>query len=193
MVHASSVSAVRPTGVLARRPSPIIDWSRNNAFSTRACCWSRDVCFHRHRPILFPVLIVRSRTLGRGPRGDTLAVLAGGITPVAPRPRGASRLARARVWRRRPAPSPGVPRSLAGSYLLARARAAANRRAVGVRPPPPPAALTRCRVARGGGARRYAGRQVRPCGAAGGLAPPAPAAPDRRPAGPRRRAVPAHE
>ncbi len=68
-MHASSVSVVRPTGILARRPSPIIDWSRNNAFSTRACCWSRDVCVHRHRPMLFPVLIVRSRTLGRGPRG----------------------------------------------------------------------------------------------------------------------------
>ena len=74
----------------------------------------------------------------------------------------------------------------------------------GVRPLPPPAtrrgrgaggpcALRRCRVVRGGGVMRCAGRRVRPGEAAGGLAPPAPAAPDRRPAGPRRRAVPARE
>ena len=71
----------------------------------------------------------------------------------------------------------------------------------GVRPLPPPAtrrcrgpcALTRCRVVRGGGVMRCAGRRVWPGEAAGGLAPPAPAAPDRRPAGPRRRAVPARE
>ena len=72
----------------------------------------------------------------------------------------------------------------------------------GVRPLPPPATrrcrggpctLTRCRVVRGGGVMRCAGRRDRPRGAAGGLAPPAPAAPDRRPAGPRRRAVPARE
>ena len=56
-----------------------------------------------------------------------------------------------------------------------------------------PCALTRCRVVRGGGVMRCAGRRGRPCGAADGLEPPAPAAPDRRPAGLRRRAVPAHE
>ena len=84
MLHASSVSAVRPPGVLARRPSPIIDVYRKHAFSTRACCWSRDVFFHRHRPMLFTALIVRSRTRDRGPRGDTRAVLAGGTTTVAP-------------------------------------------------------------------------------------------------------------
>ena len=39
MLHASSVSAVRPPGVLVRRPSPIIAWYRKNAFSTRASCW----------------------------------------------------------------------------------------------------------------------------------------------------------
>ena len=39
MLHVSSVSAVRPPGVLARRPSPIIDLYRKNALSTRACCW----------------------------------------------------------------------------------------------------------------------------------------------------------
>ena len=55
------------------------------------------------------------------------------------------------------------------------------------------APLTRCCVGRGGGVMRCAGRRGRPCGAADGLAPPAPAAPDRRPAGLRRRAVPAHE
>ena len=51
--------------------------------------------------------------------------------------------------------------------------------------------LTRCRVARGGGPVRCAGRRCWPGGAADGLAPPAPAAPDTRRAGPRRRAVPA--
>ena len=55
-----------------------------------------------------------------------------------------------------------------------------------------PCALTRCRVVRGGEVMRCAGRRRRPCGAADGLAPPAPAAPDRRPVGLRRRAVPAH-
>ena len=55
-----------------------------------------------------------------------------------------------------------------------------------------PRILTRWCVARGGGAARCAGRRCGPGGAADGLVPPAPAAPDRRPAGPRRRAVPAH-
>ena len=55
-----------------------------------------------------------------------------------------------------------------------------------------PCALTRCRVVRGGEVMRCAGRRRRPCGAADGLAPPAPVAPDRRPVGLRRRAVPAH-
>ena len=133
LVHASRVSVVRPTGILARRPSPIIDWSRNNACSTRACCWSRSVCVHRHRPMLFPVLIVRSQTLSRGPRGDTLA-----------------------VWR--------VP---VFGYAVPR------------------------RTRRRGDAGR--GPAVTgPRGTAAGLALPAPAAPDRRPAGPRRRAVPVH-
>ena len=66
----------------------------------------------------------------------------------------------------------------------------------GVRPPAARLAgvrraLTRWCVARGEGAGRCAGWQGRPGGAAGGLAPPAPVAPDRRPVGPRRRAVPA--
>ena len=169
-MHASSVSVVRPTGILARRPSPIIDWSRNNACSTRACCWSRDVCVHRHRPMLFPVLIVRSRTLGRGPRGDTLAVwrvpVVGGVGPPC------CHVCHDR-WPVR--------------TCLACARSAAHRRAVSG-----PAALTRCRVARGGGVMRCAGRRSWPGGAADGLVPPAPAARDRRPAGRRRRAVPVH-
>ena len=58
-------------------------------------------------------------------------------------------------------------------------------------PDPQGRALTRCRVERAEGARRGAGRRSWPRGTAGGLAPPAPAAPDRRRAGPRRRAVPA--
>ena len=58
--------------------------------------------------------------------------------------------------------------------------------------PVAPCALTRCRVVRGGGVMRGAGRRGRLGGGADGLAPPAPAAPDRRRVGFRRRAVPAH-
>ena len=88
--------------------------------------------------------------------------------------------------------------TIAGRFVpVARARAAAHRRAVSVPRPRAgaggPCAFTRCRVVRGGGVMRCAGRRVRPGGAAGGLAPPAPAAPDTRRAGPRRRAVPARE
>ena len=36
----------------------MIDVYLKQAFSTRACCWSRDVCLHRRRPMLFTVLIV---------------------------------------------------------------------------------------------------------------------------------------
>ena len=54
-----------------------------------------------------------------------------------------------------------------------------------------PRILTRWCVARGGGAARCAGRRCGPGGAADGLVPPAPAAPDTRRVGPRRRAVPA--
>ena len=54
-----------------------------------------------------------------------------------------------------------------------------------------PCPLTRCRVVRGGGVMRCAGRRNRPRGTADGLVPPAPAAPDTRRVGPRRRAVPA--
>ena len=107
---------------------------------------------------------------------------------------------RARVRRRRPAPSLRVPRSRAGSSLWPVREPRRTRRAVSghCRPRPRagaggPCALRRCRVVRGGGVMRCAGRRVRPGEAAGGRAPPAPAAPDRRPAGPRRRAVPARE
>ena len=79
---------------------------------------------------------------------------------------------------------------------VARARAAAHRRAVSGHCRPPAACrcrwsrtLTRCRVARGGGPARCAGRRCRPGALACGV--PAPAAPDRRRAGPRPRAVPA--
>ena len=54
-----------------------------------------------------------------------------------------------------------------------------------------PRILTRWCVARGGGPVRCARRPRRPCGAADGLVPAAPAAPDTRRVGPRRRAVPA--
>ena len=36
-LHATTASTVRPPGVLARRPSPMIDLYRKKAFSTRAC------------------------------------------------------------------------------------------------------------------------------------------------------------
>ena len=36
MLHASTTSVVRPPGVLARRPSPMIALYRKKAFSTRA-------------------------------------------------------------------------------------------------------------------------------------------------------------
>ena len=117
--------------------------------------------------------------------------LGGGIQPSGMPPRRGP----ARVRPRRPALLPRVPLPLAGPAVLTWARSAAHRRAVsGPRPrggAGGPCTLTRCRVARGGGVMRCAGRRRRPCGAADGLAPPAPAAPDTRRAGPRRRAIPA--
>ena len=105
------------------------------------------------------------------------------------------------VWPRRPAPLPRVPRSLVDLYSGVWMRSPAHRRAVSGHCHVPaqqlragggrPCALTRCRVVRGGGVMRCAGRRVRPGGAADGLALPAPAAPDTRRAGPRRRAIPA--
>ena len=86
--------------------------------------------------------------------------------------------------------------AIAGRFVpVARARAAAHRRAVPGPATPGPRAgaggrapLTRCCVGRGGGVMRCAGW---PGASARGA--PAPAAPDRRRVGPRRRAVPAHE
>ena len=73
---------------------------------------------------------------------------------------------------RRPAAPPGPrPRAVAGG----------------------PCALMRWCVARGGGPARGAWRRGRPREAADGLAPPAPAAPDRRRVGRRPQAVPARE
>ena len=102
--------------------------------------------------------------------------------------------ARACVRPRRLTPSPRVPRSRAGPAVwLRREPQRTDGRCPAPAAPAPrpragPRALTRCRGARGGGPGRCAGRRGRPRGAADGLAP---AAPDRRPAGPRRRAVPA--
>ena len=119
-----------------------------------------------------------------------------GAQPLGMEPR--SGPARARVRPRRPALLSRVTRSLAGSYPVAWTRATAHRRAVSGSRRLEVASrcwvsrvLTRWCVARGGGVRRGAGRLCRPCGAADGMAPPAPAAPDRRRVGPRRRAVPA--
>ena len=92
--------------------------------------------------------------------------------------------------------------TIAGRFVPVGPCVSRGAQAGGVRPLRPPGAcqcrggacaLTRCRVVRGGGVMRGAGRRGRLGGAAAGLAPPAPAAPDRRPVGLRRRAVPAHE
>ena len=140
---------------------------------------------------------VRSRVIPRRTGYQHVwSASAEGAQPLGMEPR--SGPARARVRPRRPAPSPRVPRSLAspcgglyatcgaqtGGVRLPRRLEVASRCWVS-------RVLTRWCVARGGGVRRGAGRLCRPCGAADGLAPPAPAAPDRRRVGPRRRAVPA--
>ena len=99
-----------------------------------------------------------------------------------------SRLARARGRPRRPATLPRVPRVADRSVRVVWARPAAHRRAVsGHRPAP----LTRWCVARGGGAARCAARRCGSGGAARHAASPVRAAPDRRQAGRRPRAVPA--
>ena len=134
-------------------------------------------------------------TVRRRPAGGCGPAPASGIQPSGMHPQPGPGCARVR--RRRPAPSLRVPRSRAGSY---RCPVREPRRTDGRCPAPsapwPRAvagggALMRSCVARGGGPGRCAGRRDRPRGAAPGLAPPAPAAPDRRPAGRRRRAVPA--
>ena len=77
-----------PAGLRARRPSPMMDLYRKNAFSTRPCRGYPDACFHWRRPSVFTNVIVRSRAGDRGPWPETVAVLAGGTTTVAPpRPR----------------------------------------------------------------------------------------------------------
>ena len=97
------------------------------------------------------------------------------------------------------APAPRVPRSRAGSYRwpVREPRRTGGRCPATAAPGHAPVAggpcaLTRYRVVRGGGVMRCAGRRDRPGGTADGLVPAAPAAPDRRPTGRRRRAVPAH-
>ena len=85
MSHESRASATCPPRVRARRPPSRIDLYRKKVFSTRACRWYLDAFFHRLRPSVFTRLIVRSRALDRGPRRETIAVFAGGITTLAPR------------------------------------------------------------------------------------------------------------
>ena len=63
----------------------MIDGYRKQAFSTRACRWAPDACFHRRRPIFVIFVIVQSRALARGLRRDTRAILFGGTTTVAKR------------------------------------------------------------------------------------------------------------
>ena len=142
------------------------------------------------RPLAAPVR--------RRPAGGCGPAPASGIQPSGMHPQPGPGCARVR--RRRPAPSLRVPRSRAGSYRwpVREPRRTGGRCPATAAPGHAPVrggacAFTRCRVVRGGGVMRCAGRRVRPCGAADGLAPPAPAARDRRPVGPRRRAVPAHE
>ena len=102
--------------------------------------------------------------------------------------------ARACVRPRRPAPSPRGPRSRAGSYRWpvrepqrtggrCPATAAPGRAPV----PGGRAPLRGAASYEGGEVMRCAGRRDRPCGATAGLASPAPAAPDTRRVGPRRR------
>ena len=137
-------------------------------------------------------------TVRRRPAGGCGPAPASGIQPSGMHPQPGPGCARVR--RRRPAPSLRVPRSRAGSYRwpVRELRRTGGRCPAKGRPRPRagargPCAFTRCRVVRGGGVMRCAGRQGRPGGAAGGLVPPAPVARDTRRVGPRRRAVPARE
>ena len=63
----------------------MIDLYRKKAFSTRAYRWQPDSFFRRHRLIFFTFLTVRSRAFDRSLRRDTLTVLVGETTIVAPR------------------------------------------------------------------------------------------------------------
>ena len=80
-----TVSLPCPAGLRARRPSPMMDVSRKNVFSTRPWRWYPDTCFQRRRPSCFTNVTVRSRAGDRGPWPDMFAVLAGGMMTVAPR------------------------------------------------------------------------------------------------------------
>ena len=125
-------------------------------------------------------------------------------TFIQQRPAGGARHPRrgpgcARVRPRRPALSPRVPRSRTGPAVCGLG-ASRSAQTGGVRPLPQRSGeplpwgrrvLTRCRVARGEGTGWGVERRCRLGGATAGLASPAPAAPDRRRVGPRRRAVPA--
>ena len=50
-----------------RRPSPMMDVYRKNAFSPRPWRWYPDACFQRRRPSCFTSVIVRSRAGDHGP------------------------------------------------------------------------------------------------------------------------------
>ena len=63
----------------------MMDLYRKNVFSTRPCRWYPNAFFHWRRPSVFTNVIVRSRAGDRGPWPETFAVLAGGMTTVAPR------------------------------------------------------------------------------------------------------------
>ena len=66
-----TASLACPAGDEARRPSPMMDLYRKNAFSTRLWRWYPGGFFHRRRPNCFTNVIVRSRAgdrLGSMPR-----------------------------------------------------------------------------------------------------------------------------
>ncbi len=150
------------------------------------------------RPSTLPALDTTPRssfwTVRGHPAGGCGPAPASGIQPSGMHPQpgpGRARVRRRRPARRRVCHGRGPVRT-----PVACARAAAHRRAVSghCRPRPRagaggPCPLTRWCVARGGEVMRCAGRRDRPRGAAGGLAPPAPVAPDRRPVGHRQARV----
>ena len=121
--------------------------------------------------------------------------LCGACSRVWPRRRGWCAVCRLRAWRWAGGGLGPASRPSSGDLGRHPGRAMSGYRRPQARSRDPvpggPRILTRWCVARGGGAARCAGRRCGPGGAADGLVPPAPAARDRRPAGPRRRAVPA--
>ena len=131
-------------------------------------------------------------TVRRRPAGGCGPAPASGIQPSGMHPPpgpGCARVRRVGLPRRCVGHDRG-PVRIGGPCVSRGAQAHGPRPRAGARGP---CAFTRCRVVRGGGVMRCAGRRVRPGGAAGGLVPPAPVAPDTRRVGPRRRAVPARE